>query len=266
MTGLEAQRLAGAAALADGKVEELLRRNAELAAAVEARDTFIAAAAHELRNPMTPIIGQIDLLLTAVLAGRASPEQIGQRLMRIQKAARHYIKRSEILLDVSRITSGKLQLELEPFDLASVLRDIAREFTEAAYRAGVLLTLAVPDHLTVTWDRLALEQIIDNLVSNAIKYGARTPVGIMAEAESGQVRIEVRDGGAGIAPADRERVFGHFERAMSLGVRRSGFGVGLWVVGQLVTAMGGTVAVGDAPGGGALFTLTLPQHAEGARP
>ena len=147
-----------------------------------------------------------------------------------------------------------------------MLHEVASEFTGMAQRAGVLLTLTVPDRLMVTWDRLALEQIMDNLISNAIKYGAHTPVGIMAKAEDGQVHIEVSDGGAGVPVADRERVFGRFERAVGPGERRSGFGVGLWVVGQLVTAMGGTVVIGDAPGGGALFTLTLPQHAEGAHP
>jgi len=248
------------------RVEELERRVAELTLAVEARDTFIAVAGHELRNPMTPIIGQVELLLAAVQAGRVSPDQVARRLARIQQAVRHYVKRAVILLDVSRITSGKLQLELETFDLALLLHDIAGEYTEIAQRAGVPLTLTVPDRLTVTWDRLALEQIMDNLISNAIKYGARTPVGIMARGDGGWIHIEVSDGGAGIPAADRERVFGRFERAVGIGERRSGFGVGLWVVGQLVMAMSGTVTVGDAPGGGALFTLTLPQHAEGGRP
>ncbi len=248
------------------RVEELERRVAELTLAVETRDTFIAVAGHELRNPMTPIIGQIELLLAAVQAGRASPEQVGQRLGRIQQAVRHYVKRAAILLDVSRITSGKLQLELETFDIAPLLRDVASEYAEVAKRVGVPLALTVPDSLVVTWDRLALEQIMDNLVSNAIKYGGSTPVGIMARAGGGWVHIEVRDGGAGIPAADWERVFGRFERAVGLGERRSGFGIGLWVVGQLVTAMGGTVTVGDAPGGGGLFTLALPQHAEGAHP
>ena len=264
MTPLDAQPPAPLAAPVGSRVEELEQRVAELILAVKARDTLIAVAGHELRNPMTPIIGQIELLLNAVQAGRTAPEQVVQRLGRIQQAARHYVKRAAILLDVSRINSGKLPLELETFDLAALLRDVAGEYALTAQRVGVPLTLVVPDGLMVTWDRLALEQIMDNLASNAIKYGNRTPVGIMAQAENGQVCIEVRDGGPGIAAADRERVFARFERAVGRGERRSGFGVGLWVVGQLVPAMGGTTAGGDAPGGGALFTLILPQHAGGA--
>lgn len=247
------------------RIAELEQRVAELTLAVEARDTFIAVAGHELRNAMAPISGQIELLLAASRAGRFSPEQTGQRLDRMQRAVRHFLKRAAVLLDVSRITSGKLHLEPEPFDLVSMLHELADEFTEVAQRTGIPITLTVPDGLMVTWDRLALEHIMDNLVTNAMKYGNGTPVGIMAKAEGGWVQIEIRDGGAGIPAAERERVFERFERAIGSGERRSGFGVGLWIVGQFVTAMGGTVIVGDAPGGGALFALNLPQHPEGAR-
>ena len=241
-------------------VEDLQRRIAELMVAVAARDIFIAVAAHELRNPMTPIIGQIELLLAAVQAGRSTPEQIAQRLQRLERLMRHYMKRANVLLDVSRITTGNLQLEPEAFDLAGLLRDVVSDYDDMARRQGIPVTVAAPGSLMVTWDRLALEQIMDNLISNALKYGAHSPVEVSAAAEGGQVRVVVRDGGPGIAEADRERVFGRFERAVGQGVRRSGFGVGLWVVGQLAVAMGGMVTVADAPGGGALLTLTLPQH------
>ncbi len=264
MVGLEAQQLVTAAAYEDSEVERLRRENAELAAAVEARDTFIAVAAHELRNPMQPIIGQVELLLNGIRAGRCPPDQVEQRLERVQHAMRHYMKRAGILLDVSRITSGKLQLELEPFDIIALLHDVAADAADAARRAGSPITVTGPDILPVTWDRLAIEQIVDNLVANAIKYGGGSPVELSAEMRGEEVCIQVRDHGGGIPAADRARVFERFERAVGSGERRSGFGVGLWVVSQLVEAMGGTVAVGDAPGGGALFTLKLPQHAKGA--
>jgi signal transduction histidine kinase len=102
---------------------------------------------------------------------------------------------------------------------------------------------------------------MDNLVSNALKHGARSPIGIAASARGDQVCVEVRDGGGGIPVADRQRVFQRFERAVGRGERRSGFGLGLWVVRELVEAMAGTITLGDAPGGGALFTVTLPRHA-----
>ena len=261
MADLEVQRLAGVVACADNQFEALQRRNAELAAAVEARDTFIAVAAHELRNPMTPIIGQIELLRNAIRAGRCPPDQAKHRLEHIQKAMRYYVKRAGILLDVSRITSGKLQLEPEAFDLAALLRDVAGNLADTARRAGSLITLTGPDTLPVTWDRLAAEQIVDNLAANAIKYGGGSAVEVHAGVHDGEVHIGVRDHGTGIPEAERARVF---ERAVGPGERRSGFGIGLWIVRQLAEAMGGTVMIEDAPGvGGALFTVTLPQHARG---
>src|SRR4051812_21887824 len=247
-------------------LEELQRRNAELTEAVAARDTFIAVAAHELRNPMTPMIGQVDLLLNGLRAGRYSPEQVEQRLERIRLVMNHYLKRAATLLDVSRITSGKLRLEPSPFDLSELVHEIVETFAAAARHAGTPIDVNAPASLLGTWDRLGMEQIFDNLVSNAIKYGARQPVKIWAEDREDYVCIRVRDHGPGISIDDRARIFGRFERAVGRDERRSGFGVGLWVVGQLVDAMGGTIGVDDAQGGGSVFTVTLPRHVDVSHP
>jgi len=244
----------------DGRLEALQRQVVELTEAVAARDTFIAVAAHELRNPMTPILGQVELLLASIKAGRCPPEQVEKRLERVQHSVRHYLKRAAILLDVSRITSGKLQLEPEPLDLALLLREVGGEFAAIAQRADVPIQISAPETLRGTWDRLALEQIMDNLLSNALKYGGRTPVELSAEPYGEHVRIQVRDHGEGIPAVNRKRIFQRFERAVGQGERRSGFGVGLWVVGNLVEAMDGTITVDDAAGGGALFTVILPLH------
>lgn len=240
--------------------DDLQRRAAELAEAIAARDAFMAVAAHELRNPMTPILGQVDLLLAGVKAGRYNLDQVEQRLGRIQHSVHRYLKRSAVLLDVSRLTSGGFRPDPEPFDLAALIWRVADEFAPAARHAGVPITLTVPETLPVDLDRQATDQIIDNLVSNALKHGDRTPVMVNAAVIGEQVRIAVRDGGPGIPPGDRTRVLEAFERVVRQSERRSGFGIGLWIVGQFVAAMGGTVAIGDAPGGGALFTVTLPLH------
>ena len=247
-------------------LEEMQQRNAELTAAVAARDTFIAVAAHELRNPMTPMIGQIDLLLGGLRAGRYSPEQIEQRLERVRLVMNHYLKRAATLLDVSRITTGKLILAPSPFDLSDLVREIVTTFAAAARHAGAQIDINAPASLLGTWDRLAMEQIIDNLVSNAIKYGAHRPVEICAEDRGDNVCIRVRDRGPGISVEARTRIFERFERAVGPDERRSGFGVGLWVVGQLVDAMGGTIRVEDAQGGGSVFIVTLPRHVNVVRP
>ena len=171
-----------------------------------------------------------------------------------------FMKRAVVLLDVSRINSGRFHLEPIPCDLAALLRRIAEEFAAPAQHSGATLTVAAPDTVPGLWDRLAIEQIVDNLVSNAIKYGGRSPVELGLVEERDEVRLYVRDYGKGIPQADRRRIFGRFERAVGHDEYRSGFGVGLWVVGQLVEAMQGTITIDDAPGGGALFSVRLPKN------
>ena len=178
----------------------------------------------------------------------------------------HYLKRAATLLDVSRITTGKLILAPSSFDLSDLVRETVATFAAAARHAGAQIDIHAPASLLGTWDRLAMEQIIDNLVSNAIKYGANRPVEICAEDRGDNVCIRVRDHGPGISADARTRIFGRFERAVGPDERRSGFGVGLWVVGQLVDAMGGTIRVDDAQGGGSVFIVTLPRHVDVVRP
>jgi two-component system OmpR family sensor kinase len=246
--------------------EELQQRIAELVEAVAARDTFIAVAAHELRNPMTPMLGHVDLLLSGLRAAKYSPEQIEQRLERIRQVMGHYLKRAEVLLNVSRITSGKFALEPRPSDLADLLRSIVATFAEPARHVGSPIGINVPASLPGMWDPLAMEQIIDNLVSNAIKYGGHRPVEVRAEASGGAVRISVRDHGPGISAENRARIFGRFERVIGTQEARSGFGIGLWVVSQLVGAMGGTITVDNAQGGGTVFVIVVPLDSKANRP
>ena len=243
-------------------LNEANRRVAELAKAVAARDNFIAVAAHELRNPMTPMIGQIELLLKGVKADKYSLPQIEERLERIHRVMGHYLKRSATLLDVSRITSGKFKLAPAPCDLSLIVREIAETFDEAARHTGASIKIQAPDSLPGVWDRLAVEQIIDNLVSNAIKYGGKKQVVVSVEEHGNptHVLIRVRDHGPGISPRNRARIFGQFERAVGLNETQPGFGVGLWVVGQIVEAMNGEITVNDAQGGGSIFQVVLPKH------
>jgi signal transduction histidine kinase len=235
------------------------RRIEELMEAVAARDTFIAVAAHELRNPMMPILGQLDLLISALKAGKCPLDTAQHRVERIQRTVQQYMKRAVVLLDVSRINSGSFRLDPVPCDLATLLRHIADEFAATAHHSGVTLNVSAPESLPGIWDRLAVEQVIDNLLSNAIKYGGNSSVDLSLSETDTEVHIHVRDHGRGIPLAQRSRVFERFERAVGHNEYRSGFGVGLWVVGQLVAAMQGSITIEDAPGGGALFIVSLPR-------
>ena len=230
----------------------------ELKDAVAARDAFISIAAHELRNPMTPIRGQVELLRVRIRQGRCALDQVESGLERIEWLIDQYMRRATTLLDVSRITSGKLRLTAQPIQLAPLLADLVASFAPLAKHAGSDIHLSVPENLIGHWDRLAMEQIVDNLLSNAIKYGGGHAITLTVQTVEDAVAVTVSDGGSGIPEAARERIFERFERAVGSGDHAGGFGMGLWIVRQLAEAMAGSVAVECPEGGGTNFTVTLP--------
>jgi signal transduction histidine kinase len=264
MAGADADRDIGTAQGDDAKdhlIATLQERNAALAAAVTARDTFLSVAAHELRNPMTPIIGQVQRLRRQLESGACSLVEVEKSVKRIEWLVDIYLKRATTLLDVSRITTGKLRLELSDFDVSALARSIAESMEAAVHYSGSTLSVRVEDGLQVHADRLALEQILDNILLNAIKYGAGEPITLAVFSRGEEFCLEVRDCGVGMSPADRQRIFEPFERAIAY-TTKAGFGVGLWVVRQLVDAMGGRIEVESTPGEGTTFAVTLRQRIE----
>jgi len=239
-------------------IASLREENAGLRAAVRARDDFISVAAHELRNPMTPLVGQINLLRKAArLAGGAVPDRIVQGIERLDFIVRRYIRRTTTLLDISRLTSGKFHLDLAPINASSVVSDIAADFAFHAEAAGSALTISIEKDVIGLLDRTAIEEVAENLISNAIKYGDGKPIDVTLARDAGEIRLQVRDHGLGISANDRARMFEQFERLVT-GRPTSGFGLGLWVVGQLTEAMGGTITVESHPGKGSTFIVRLP--------
>ncbi|WP_448187815.1 sensor histidine kinase [Azospirillum sp. sgz301742] len=234
---------------------ELAARVAELETSIQARDTFLTVAAHELRNPMYALSLHLDLALKA--AETLGDEGLVRSLTAARLSLERYVERATTLLDVSRINAGHKQLQLEEVDFAAIVRQVAASYAAEAAYTGSDLRLHLPDRLMGWWDGLALEQIVGNLVSNAIKYGADAPVDVTLACDGANVRLTVRDRGPGIPAEDRERIFGRFEQVVG-SHRRAGFGVGLWLVRSLLEAHGGGIAVESAPGGGAVFTARLP--------
>lgn len=240
---------------------ELMEENARLVEAIASRDAFLAIAAHELRNPMTPIIGRVSLLRHIVGKPDCSADKIEKSLGDIEWLISRYIQRATTLLDISRVNTGNLKLDPALVNVCALIREIAESARPLAEHAGSTLDLQLrPEGLTIFVDRLSLEQIIDNLISNAVKYGGGTPILITATAdfENDAAVICVRDNCPGIAPADQSRIFERFERAVRPGEQVTGFGVGLWIVRQLTVAMGGTITVHSEPGVGSAFTITMP--------
>jgi two-component system OmpR family sensor kinase len=231
---------------------------AELTQAVHARDAFIAIAAHELRNPMTPMLGYVEHILSVGRRPESEcPEAIIVALERLANQIAEYIKRATTLLDVSRITAGKLRAELSMVDLSAMMQYAVHRHRAGAERSGCRLEPSIAAEITGLLDELAVEQIADNLLSNAVKYGAGEPIEVSLISDGTKAKLTVRDHGIGISEADQARIFDAFERAVT---RREegGFGIGLWVVRHLVDAMHGQIQINSRPAEGSTFTVVLP--------
>jgi len=231
---------------------------AQLRDAVRVRDEFISIAAHELRNPMTPLLMTVQSMRRIAERQPETSEQIVAGLVRLDRVVLHYINRCNSLLDISRLSSDRFRIEWAEVDLAALLRSTVEELLPYAERTGSRIDVAAPEALLGVWDELAIRQIYENLLSNAIKYGAGHPIAVSLNIEQELVLLEVRDRGIGISAADQARVFAPFERAVTR-QQQPGFGLGLWVVGRLVAALGGAVHVSSDPGQGSTFSVRLSQ-------
>lgn len=235
----------------------LRARIAELEQLLQARDEFLSIAAHELRNPMHSLLLQVSAAVQ--VARQQSAASLVRRLERVQQIVDRYVKRASLLLDVGRMNANRMQPQREPVDFAELVREVAESYApEAAFNRSTL-EIDLPPRLDGHWDRLALEQIVSNLVSNAIKFGAGGTIKVTLRAqENGEVNFEVHDRGIGIASDDQERIFGRFERVREKPGHPAGAGVGLWLVRGLVESHGGSISVRSAPSQGATFTVVLP--------
>jgi signal transduction histidine kinase/CHASE1-domain containing sensor protein len=247
------QELARRAALAVDNAR--LYREAQQA--VRARDDFLSVASHELRTPLTSLHLQLEILRAArARGGNPEPGALDAKIEVIFRQARRLSKLIDELLDVSRITAGRLALELEEVDLAAVVDEVVERFRDESARAGCEIAITA-ERVVGRWDRMRLEQVVTNLLSNALRYSPGKPIAIRVAGVSGEARLEVSDRGPGIAQQDLERIFERFERAVS-GPRSGGMGLGLWIVRQIVEAMRGAIRVDSALGVGSTFTVTLP--------
>jgi signal transduction histidine kinase len=149
-------------------------------------------------------------------------------------------------------------------DLGALAREVARDLAPDADRAGCSLDLSIEPGVVGVWDRAAVESIAIHLLSNAIKYGAGAPVELSVRSLGRDASLAVRDRGIGMAPEDRARIFGRFERCPH--ADRPGLGVDLWIARQLAVAHGGDVRVDSAPGQGSLLTVTLPRESPASQP
>ena len=233
----------------------------ELKEAVRLRDEFLSVASHELNTPLTPLSLRLQALarLTEVEPGSPLAARLGREVEQMRRQVKRLAALVRELLDVSRISTGRLTLQLEEVDLAEVSREVLARFSLEAERAESRLSLHVEGPVVGQWDRLRVEQVLANLLSNALKYGAGKPVHVRVEQEGDWARLVVRDEGIGIPPEALGRIFDRFERAVSER-NYGGLGLGLYVTRQVIDAMGGRVTAQSTPGQGALFIVELPRQ------
>jgi signal transduction histidine kinase len=188
-----------------------------------------------------------------------SRDWVGAKIGRAEGQVERLIRLIENLLDVSRITAGRLELIPEEADLAAVVSDSVERLRDEAARSGSELRLVAPEPLLGLWDRVRMEQVVTNLLTNAMKYGSGKPIDVRAEpSANGGIRISVRDYGIGIPPHNQARIFERFERAVSER-QYGGLGLGLWITRRIIEALEGDIRVVSAPGEGSIFTVELPR-------
>ena len=232
----------------------------ELRDAIRARDEFLSVASHELRTPITTLALQVDGLSRVMHeVPLASAEKVFRRLDVTRRQVERLAALVTTLIDVSRVTSGKVLVSKEPADLVDVLRSVTDRFGEEALRSGSSLHFEGQGPIWGAFDASRIDQVLSNLLSNAIRYGRGRPIVVGVASVGDNARFWVEDRGIGIAPEHQARIFQRYERAAPA-TNYAGLGLGLWISRQLVEAMGGTISVRSRLDVGSVFTVEVPRN------
>jgi PAS domain S-box-containing protein len=253
-----------------GKIQQWLGTNTDihdqkvasraLEEALRARDEFLSIASHELKTPLTSMKLRTQMGKRSIEKGDDRVFARENVIRLIEESDRQLSRLSRLvddMLDVSRIATGHLTMEPEPLELCPFVEGVVDRLRPQFQEARVEVDLQACESLTVRWDHFRIDQVLTNLLTNALKYGAGKPVAVRVSASGDRVRIEVRDQGPGIAKENQERIFMRFERAISANVV-SGLGLGLYITRQIVFRHGGTIRLDSEPGKGSTFVVELP--------
>jgi signal transduction histidine kinase len=239
-------------------VAERTRARDAALAAVRARDDFLSIASHELRTPLSSIVLDLDAMRRALPSSAAPDSRESARVQRVARQADRLAHLVDALFDVSRISSGAFTLSRERTDLIAVARAVIARFAEQARAASAPIELRGPDDALGWWDPLRLDQVLANLLSNALHHGAGRPVDVAIEGDETHVRVRVVDRGPGVAPAIRDRIFDRFDRG-GAARERGGLGLGLFIARRIVEAHGGSIRLSSESGSGSTFEVELPR-------
>jgi signal transduction histidine kinase len=238
---------------------QLHNRQLELEQAMGVRNRFYASMSHELRTPINAVIGYSTLLIDNIYGPLNEKQREG--LQRTLKAARHLLELVNDVLDLSKIEAGKIELALQPVNVATLIEDLFITVRPLADEYGSQLSFEAPSEpLTITTDPRRVRQILLNLLSNAIKFGKKQPIKVKcARTDAGGVTISVIDKGEGISEEDRARVFEEFVQVSP--TQQPGTGLGLPISRRLAVLLDGSLEMESVLGEGSVFTLKLPAEA-----
>lgn len=239
--------------------ERVRQRTAELEAALRMREDFISIASHELKTPVAALQLYIEGLVRVSAKGAFPPAQLAQRLAKARSECGRLETLVNYLLDFSRALSGQMPLSYEEVDLAELTRATVQRFADSLCHAGCALSLQADAPIIGVWDRLRVEQVLVNFLSNVIRHAPGAPLEVIVTEQDGQAVLSVRDHGPGIEPEKQDRIFERFVQLSPLEQHHGGFGLGLWIVRRIVEALHGTLDLRSAPGEGSTFTVALPR-------
>jgi PAS domain S-box-containing protein len=230
----------------------------ELRQSIQARDEFLAVASHELRTPLSTLGLAVHALRLALNGGPADPAKMASKVDAAERQVQRLDKLVSALLDVTRIVGRRVVLEPHDCDLAQLAREVVERARSEAEKAGCELTLQAPAPVVGRWDPLRIDQVLTNLLSNALRHGAGRPVEIVVDVvDEEAARLVVRDHGEGIPSDQMPLLFGRFQRGRGR-TGQGGLGLGLFISRHIVEAHGGAIRVASQPGKGTTFTVELP--------
>jgi signal transduction histidine kinase len=249
-------------------LRELNETQAELQRSLRMRDEFMSLVAHELRTPLNTLFLETQMRSLQLKRGNLpafNPEQMNNMIKRDERQIKAMIRLIDDMLDVSRMKSGTLSIRPGKVELMALLERVVNDLSLQAAAAGANVVLAPHQPVEGYWDEFRIEQVVVNLLTNAMRYGGGGAVEVSVHDEDGSVRIAVRDHGKGIAPDYIDRIFEPYERGARNGEPK-GLGLGLYISRQLAKSHGGELTVESTPGEGATFSLTLPCMATAPQP
>ena len=241
-------------------LERLQATQGELEQAVRMRDDFMSIVAHEVRTPLNGLILETQLRKMHLARGNTAAftqDKMQAMVERDERQIKSLIRLIEDMLDVSRIRTGKLSIRPTRVDLAALVGNVLQNFASQVEAAESSVTLVAEQPVLGSWDEFRIEQVVSNLLTNALRYGGKSPVEVKVYSQDGQARLEVRDSGIGISEENQKRIFQQFERVSAKSVV-AGLGLGLFISEQIVAAHGGTISVESKIDQGALFRVCLP--------